>query len=59
MLLTDSNGNPVLYKSGENKGKRRYICSKAQKTLNHHFLKQILASLFVFFVILQPDGETG
>lgn len=31
---TDVNGNPLFVKSGPNKGERRFISAKAQKTLN-------------------------
>lgn len=31
---TDEHGNPLFYKSGSSKGKRRYLCSQAQKTQN-------------------------
>lgn len=30
----DKDGNPITYKSGNSKGKRKYLCSQAQKTLN-------------------------
>lgn len=42
----DTNGNPIYYKSGDKKGERKYLASKAQKTLNETlFNKGILKVL--------------
>lgn len=32
----DEQGNPLFYKSGNSKGKRRYMCAQAQKTRNEY-----------------------
>lgn len=49
----DDNGNQIVYKSGNNKGKFRYLCSQAQKTRNEHLFN--IGKLRVLSASSAPD----
>lgn len=49
----DKYGNPVLYKSGPNKGKLRYMAAKAQKTYNEQLFN--IGKLNVLSTTSAPD----
>lgn len=51
----DLDGNPVFFKSGEQKGKRRLMCSQAQKTRNEHLFK--IGKLRVLCTNSAPDKD--